>query len=228
MLNQHASYRTFNGQWPEQGPRASRYVLDFSAATLLLVERHPFEAQGELEFVQSVYVDNSANGSAVTLTSELTNQSITIPPASQGYFPFLVPNGIDIWAATAGGVEITIHLLNIPVPASCWGIASPGGGAGGGTAGIFVDRGTTITLGGTAQTLMASNTARRRLIIENPTNAPAGESIFINFGAVAAADETSIEITPAGWYDSGSGPVSNQSVSVIAATTGHEIVAKEM
>lgn len=96
----------------------------------------------------------------------------------------------------------------------------------------FTDRSGSITLGGTAQTLAAINTARKRILIENPCTATSqgiatAESLFINFTSAAAANSTSIELTSCGSYDSGPGPVTTELISVIAPTTAHKWVAKE-
>lgn len=97
-------------------------------------------------------------------------------------------------------------------------------------AGTWTNRSTTITAGGTSQQLMAANTARRRVLVQNPCAAT--ESIFLNWTAVAtvvtATAGASIELAPCGSYDSGLGPVSTEAINVIATTTGHAVIAKEM
>lgn len=100
--------------------------------------------------------------------------------------------------------------------------------------GTFTSKNATITLGGTAQTLMAANTSRKKIYIQNPCTAAgqgiAGvESIYISFTGTAAVNAgTSIEILACGSYETDAGPLSSQAISVNAATTGHKIVAGEM
>ena len=89
----------------------------------------------------------------------------------------------------------------------------------------MTDRSGTITAGGTSQTLAAVNATRQRIIVQNPCNAT--ESLYINFTGAATTNGTSIELAACGSYDSGPGPVSTQSVTVIAATTGHAFMSKE-
>lgn len=99
--------------------------------------------------------------------------------------------------------------------------------------GSFTDRGGSITTGGTSQTLAAANTARRRIVIQNPCtttgqNIAAAESVFINFTSAASATAgTSFELAPCGSYDSGTGPVTTELITVVGATTSHKFVAKE-
>lgn len=105
-------------------------------------------------------------------------------------------------------------------------------GAGGILVASFTDRSGSISTGGTAQTLAAINTSRKRIIIENPCSLTsqgiaAAESLFINFTSAAAANSTSVELAPCGSYDSGSGPVTGELISVLGATTAHKWIAKE-
>ena len=98
----------------------------------------------------------------------------------------------------------------------------------------FTDRSGTIATGGTSQQLMASNTQRRRFIIYNPATQTGqgiatAESLFFNFTSAAGVNNaTSVELTPGGIYDSGIGIVTPEQINIIAATTGHQFVAKEM
>lgn len=99
--------------------------------------------------------------------------------------------------------------------------------------GTFTDRSGAITLGGTSQQAAAANTARRRILIENPATATSqnivsAESLFVNFGTAAAVNSSSLELTPGGSYDSEAGPVTTQSINVVSTTIGHLFVIKEM
>ncbi len=103
-----------------------------------------------------------------------------------------------------------------------------------GIAATFVNRSSSISVGGTSQTLAASNTNRRRIWIMNPSDAAGqgiatAESLYINFTTAAGVNNgTAIEINPGGWWDSGIGPTTTEAITVNAATTGHVFIAKEM
>lgn len=97
-------------------------------------------------------------------------------------------------------------------------------------------RGTTITAGGTSQTLMAANSSRKGFEIQNPCssttqNIPAAESLFINFTSAATVNTSAngVELAPCASYSEGlnGGAVSQEAITVIGATTGHIIYAKE-
>lgn len=100
--------------------------------------------------------------------------------------------------------------------------------------GSYIDRSGKIATGGTSQKLMDSNGGRRRVIIENPQSATSqgigtAENLFINFTLPASSTNGgSIELLPGGSYDSDSGPCTVEQINVVAATTGHQYMAKEM
>jgi hypothetical protein len=100
--------------------------------------------------------------------------------------------------------------------------------------GGYVDRSGKIATGGTSQLLMSSNSARRRLIVQNPATTTsqgigATENLYINFGNTASGSTgASIELLAGGSYDSDSGPCTTDAVYVVAATTNHQYFAKEM
>lgn len=99
--------------------------------------------------------------------------------------------------------------------------------------GIFTNRSGTIAAGGTSQTLAAINASRKRIVIQNPCTAAGqgvtAESLYVNFTSAAAVDGgTSIELGACGSYDSGTGPVSTEAITINAATTAHKFIAKEM
>lgn len=97
-------------------------------------------------------------------------------------------------------------------------------------------RGSAIVTGGTAQTLVAANTSRKAIVIENPCSSTTqgiatAESIFINFTSAASVSSSAnaAEIAPCSQYALGlnGGVVTPELISIIAATTGHIIYAKE-
>ncbi len=93
------------------------------------------------------------------------------------------------------------------------------------TSGLLTDRSGTITAGGTAQTLMASNASRRYLLI---INIDATEDLWINFTTAAVTTgQPSIPIRPGGAFVQEANFVSTELISVKAVTTGHAWTAKE-
>lgn len=110
------------------------------------------------------------------------------------------------------------------------GVAVSGGGV---LTGTWTDNSGSITSGGASQTAIASNTSRKRYLIENPCTATSqgiatAESLFVNFTAAAAANTTSVELAACGSIDSAAGPVTTEAITVLGNTTSHKFIAKEL
>lgn len=89
--------------------------------------------------------------------------------------------------------------------------------------GTFTDRSGTITLGGTAQQVAAANSSRKYFLFQNVS----AETLWINFGTTAVANQPSIKIpVDAGFVLEGLF-INTALISVIGATTGSAFVAKE-
>lgn len=99
------------------------------------------------------------------------------------------------------------------------------GAANGPAQGALTDRSGSITAGGTAQQLIAVNSARKYLFIRNPITAT--ERLWFNFTTTAVADSPSIALDPGDTFVMEGTFVSTEAISVLAATTGHKITAKE-
>lgn len=91
-------------------------------------------------------------------------------------------------------------------------------------------RGGTITLGGTAQTLMAANASRKGCMVLNPIDAVSGENLFISVTGTATVTSGSPNITLApgqSYTCTGNDGVIQTAISIIAATTAHAFEATE-
>lgn len=88
-----------------------------------------------------------------------------------------------------------------------------------------------ITTGGTAQSLFGSAAWRRLFLIQNPSTATgqgitAAESLWITFGGTATTAPPSIEVVTGALIILDT-VVDPQSISIIAATTGHAFTARQ-
>lgn len=194
--------------------------------------------------VRGIFIDNSNSNSETTLTIPGTYMKFSVPPQAQAIFPVMMfGHSFTINAVSGGGVDIPIQLYNFQQTPFIWYTTPPGAIAGTvpitGTVtanpanGAFVNKSGTITLGGTAQNVLAINGARKQFLIQNPYTAAgqgivAAESLFINFTGVANAAPPSVEILPGGSFLSDNSPVTTQALSVFAATTGHAFTCWEM
>src|SRR5579859_5620451 len=83
--------------------------------------------------------------------------------------------------------------------------------------GTITNRSGTIALGGTAQSLMVANPARRYLMIQN---LDATASLWIRFGAAAVIGQPSTEVKPGAVLTQEDQFVDSESVSIIGPNTG--------
>lgn len=222
-----------NMRLPKQGAQALSIDVDLTKNTALDGSFQEAFESGMFDFPQSVFIDNSGNPNAFTLTFTgvpPAGQQIIAAAGTQGFYPISPAMGDpNFTVATAGGVKVPVIFYNVPLPYFVWNTAPVGSPAGG----AFVARDGNVAVGGTSQVLAAANPARKQIVIENPLTAAgqgiaAAESLYINFTGAAGVDNgTSIELLPGGSYISGS-PVSTQQITVNATTNGHVYIAKEM
>jgi hypothetical protein len=222
------------------GRQAIHILIDFSLGASYALDLSQVQALGKMDSVQTLYVDNSAGTSTLTIQMSLTLQSITIPPLSQAYIPVLQGNPPQMQFTVGGGTpKVNIQLMNFFLPPLVWGVSASGGSFIDTTlAGILignqvptitnpnnpvlVDRSGTIAVGGTAQQIMAVNAARKKIIIENPTTAT--EVLLVSFNSGATG---TISLAAGGSYIADSDSVEQNSVWVNAATATHAFTAWE-
>lgn len=106
---------------PPDGPKALPVNLDFSTLPLYTLDYSNAQNLGKFSMLQSLYVDNSDNGSAVEITvMGGTGQRIIVPGNSQAYLPVLVANPINLQFVSQGNVLVPVFLLNFPVAPAVW------------------------------------------------------------------------------------------------------------
>ncbi len=213
-------------------PKCFPMTLDFTSVASIEIDLTLENMAGVINAIQTLYVSNTDNPGAVTFVFQGTGQKLVIEPGQSGYFP--ITTGQKLFCVASCAVDpdaiVPIQFLNVPMPAFGWGpitvnVASvtatftP-------TVGTFADASGNIAAGGVSQNLFAANAAAIRRVVQNPTSNI--ESIYINFGGVAASAANSIEITPGGEFDTGTGPIDQTAWKIIAATLGTTYVAKEM
>lgn len=91
------------------------------------------------------------------------------------------------------------------------------------TAVTVTDKSGTITTGGTAQTAIASNAARKGFEIQNQSTG----DLYFSTLAAAVVSSPSIKVGAGQLYETPSGGAGTGAVSVIGATTGQAFAARE-
>ena len=108
----------------QQGQVTIPVDFDFSIATSFEVDFSALENKGTISGVQSFYIDNLSNTTAVVITDEVTGQSITIPFACQGYMPLLSKNPNKLSVACSSNTQACrINFNNFYMPPYLWGAA---------------------------------------------------------------------------------------------------------
>lgn len=79
------------------------------------------QTTGAIGFVQSVFIDNSANANAYTLQVAGTQQQIIVKGHTQGYYPVVPFTGTFQWTSSmnAGGT-VNLIFMNVKFEAAQW------------------------------------------------------------------------------------------------------------
>ena len=99
------------------------YVSPLSAAPTDELDLRQFILNGFINAVQSIFVDNSQNsGGSVRITMQGTNQTISCPASSQGWFPALVVPGDEVFEISCplATSDVPLYFVNIPMPTNVW------------------------------------------------------------------------------------------------------------
>lgn len=105
---------------PRIGPKSVPLSFDFSVAGNYSVDLSLQIASGAFDKAQSLFVDNSGNTAAVTLSFSGMSQNIIIPPSSQGYVPVLAGQTAQGAVSSTGNGKTIVHILNFPVGPGIW------------------------------------------------------------------------------------------------------------
>lgn len=122
-INTAGVIQTLNGALPCEGPKALPFIMDFSAFSEFDIDLTQQYQQGQFTTLQAIYIDNSANGSTLTVTVNGTGQTIVAPKNSCGYYILLMPQPPKLAITTAGVVKVYVSLMNFYIPPYVWSVA---------------------------------------------------------------------------------------------------------
>ena len=107
--------------FPPEGPKSMAFSLDFSSNTGYLLDLSNQQQRGEFSSCQTLYVDNSGDGSGIiTITMQGTSQVVSVRPGTQGYYPVLCGSTIKITFSSTGNNTARVYALNVPVAPGQW------------------------------------------------------------------------------------------------------------
>ena len=118
----YAPVPIFQALVPAGGPKTLPFNLDLTINASQTLDLLLLQQLTKIDFVQAIFVDNSLNNAALTITVDQTNQKIVVPIKAQAYFPLLCPERAKITFSMTGATSIIpIQLLNVPVAPGVWG-----------------------------------------------------------------------------------------------------------
>lgn len=230
---QLTAFPVFNGMAPTQGPRALPINFDFTTSAQPQVHNLLTEnANGIIQYVQSVWVENDDNPNTLYITFQGTGQIIAVPSKTHGTWPVFSTDQVVVTLESQQHVDAhgKIILLNVPMPDFQSGLNNDVIISGdifvipSTFQGLMTNFSSTIVVPATAQIAIPANANRKGFIIANP-NAQI-ESLYVDFN-VAASPVYSIGLLPGEKFYSDTF-FSIDYISVYAATGGHPFVAKEL
>jgi hypothetical protein len=123
MSNLSSMFATSNVAIPDEGPKCIRADLDFSSLDSIDIEGLLATTTGTMSYIQGVFIDNADNLDAVSLLCAITNQRITCPAQSQGYFSLLITNPPRLTVSTTHTADLRVRMFfyNVPIQTMVWG-----------------------------------------------------------------------------------------------------------
>ena len=117
MSNLKTSFNTFNGYAPKEGVKALPLDFDFTSVGRIQLDLLNENTQGVIQFVQSVWVDNSDNPNALVITFGVTGQRITVPANAHGMWPVIAIDQVQFTLESVVDPDATgqIILMNVPM-----------------------------------------------------------------------------------------------------------------
>ena len=235
---------TLNGQIP-QVSRSYTFSITLATGTSLTFDLRSQQNLNVFKDAQGIFVDNSANSTAVSITFP-NLQTLIVPPYSQAVLPIYLPVGTPV-LTFAGNGTVNFVLINFPTPAAVWtvsdnvlpiiggevqvydatvaGLLNTGIVALPATTNPIDAAATEIVTGGTAVTVFPANSVIHGGVIKNPTGAT--EALFVDITNTAGTTEPGTNGTTFSLAAGQSFTVAPSSVAVTAnaVTSGHTFVA---
>lgn len=227
-----------NGAVPCEGTKAFPFKLDFTVGNAYVIDMTQSYLNKQFSTLQCVYIDNSDNASDLDIICNATDQRVSCPAGSQGYFPLLAPSPPKFVVQTSGSLLLEIIFLNFYIPPGLWANAPASAGglpqvdipaidaiiSGGAmnvnaiptTSAVITDASSTITTGGTPKSILAPNPARKRFILANPDTAT--ETLYFMFN-VGTAGRIPLKAGER-WDESGS-EICGAEIFAVAVTSAH-------
>lgn len=116
------SFALPNTSKPTSGPVGVNVALDFTAGDNVVGDLALEQSQGVIEYVQSIWIDNSLNTKSLSIIFSGMQQKITVKAGQQGLFPVLAAVGRFGWSAQSIGAAVVVPtiMMNQEVTPFLW------------------------------------------------------------------------------------------------------------
>lgn len=107
---------------PAQGGVGIALNMDFTNVNVVQGDLQQEQSSGVLDYVQSMYLDNSLNTKSISLVIGGTLQTITLKAGQQALLPVIPATGIFRWQATSTGAALLVPVIfsNLPFNPYLW------------------------------------------------------------------------------------------------------------
>ena len=129
LLSNLRSTKVFDNIPPKICPATLSVDFDFSIQTTYVIDFNQQLDVKDIEFVQGIYVDNSLNSAALSITNSVTKQKLIWPAFWQGYQPFLWADRSSITVTCADNTQTDtwVQFLTMPTQPVMWDSRSSSG-----------------------------------------------------------------------------------------------------
>lgn len=107
---------------PINAGKAVMDLLDFSTDSSIDVSCADEQRGGTVEYVQTLWVDNSINTATLSILVKGTGQVIKVAPKTQGYYSVLSAQEFKATISTtpAASLLVTLGFINVEIEPSYW------------------------------------------------------------------------------------------------------------
>ena len=111
-----------NRELPCEGPIAVPIQLDFTSTPSYSLNLLQQQQQTRISLVQTVFVDMSnATHSDLSILIPSVNQNIKAKRGTQGYYPVLCPNPVEmVFSVASSGDIVQVILINVSIAGVVW------------------------------------------------------------------------------------------------------------
>lgn len=160
-----AGRRIFNALFPSQGPMELSVSVDFSFAASQGLHLTMAQETGEIDFIQTIWADNSLGAATLYIKNDTNGQQIQYPAGSVGYQPFLCgnPPKITVSCADTNSTATQIKFINVPISSQMIYNAS--------SETVNNINTSQVSVTSAVTPIIAQNSARKGLIVKNAGSA---------------------------------------------------------